>query len=176
MIQTNKISQQVVNNFVNENGEVLTSETITTSYVEREPDFVKLYISDILKLSDISKGTNDILLALLKRINYENEVFILSYVKEEIAKELNLKVVTVNKAVSVLSEKGILLRKARGCYLMNPYFFGRGKWENIKKIRMELVYDETGRQTFKVNIDKENVISAFENENQKKIQSNSEGE
>lgn len=169
MIQTKKISQQVINNFVNENGEVLTSETITTKYVEREPDFVKLYISDILKLSDISKGSNDILLALLKRINYENEVFILSHVKQEIAQELKLKVVTINKAVSVLCEKSILLRKARGCYLMNPYFFGRGKWENIKKIRMELVYDEIGKQTFKVNIDKENIVSAFESEKQEKI-------
>jgi hypothetical protein len=164
-----KISQQVTNNIVNENGEILSTETITTKYVEREPDFVKLYISDILKLSDISKGNNDILLALLKRINYENEVFVMSHVKEEIAKELNLKVVTINKAISILSEKNILLRKARGCYLMNPFFFGRGKWENIKKIRMELEYDTDGKHTFRVNIDKESVISIFENEAKKEV-------
>jgi hypothetical protein len=164
-----KISQQVTNNIVNENGEILSTETITTKYVEREPDFVKLYISDILKLSDISKGNNDILLALLKRINYENEVFVMSHVKEEIAKELNLKVVTINKAISILSEKNILLRKARGCYLMNPFFFGRGKWENIKKIRMELEYDTDGKHTFRVNIDKESVVSIFENEAKKEV-------
>jgi DNA-binding GntR family transcriptional regulator len=93
----------------------------------------------------------------------------MSHVKEEIAKELNLKVVTINKAISILSEKNILLRKARGCYLMNPFFFGRGKWENIKKIRMELEYDTDGKHTFRVNIDKESVVSIFENEAKKEV-------
>jgi hypothetical protein len=52
---------------------------------------------------------------------------------------------------------------------MNPFFFGRGKWENIKKIRMELEYDTDGKHTFRVNIDKESVVSIFENEAKKEV-------
>lgn len=169
MTDKKRIIQQVTNNLISESGEVLTTETVTTKFVEREPDFVKIYIRDILKLSDISKGGNDILLSLLKRMNYENEVFILSYVKEDIAKELNLKAVTINKMVGILTEKNILIRKARGCYLINPFFFGRGKWENIKKIRMELEYDFSGKHTYKVNIDREEITNSFENERKEEI-------
>lgn len=171
MADTKKISTLITNNKVDENGEVISVETITTKFVEREPDYVKLYITDILKLSNISKSNNDILFSILKRMNYNNEVFLLSYVKEEIAGELGLKAVTINKAIGVLTDKDILIRKARGCYLINPFFFGRGKWEDIKKIRLELTYDSRGKHIYKVEIERDELINSFENE--KEVQSNS---
>lgn len=164
MADTKKISTSITNSQINEDGEVISVEKITTKFVEREPDYVKLYITDILKLSNISKSNNDILLAILKRMNYNNEVFLLSYVKEEIAQELGLKAVTISKALGVLTDKDILIRKARGCYLINPFFFGRGKWEDIRKIRLELSYDEKGRHIYKVEIDRDETINRFENE------------
>jgi DNA-binding MarR family transcriptional regulator len=164
MADTKKISTQITNSLIDENGEMVSTEMITTKFIEREPDYVKLYITDILKLSNISKSNNDILLAILKRMNYNNEVFLLSYVKEEIAEELGLKAVTISKALGVLTQKSILIRKARGCYLINPFFFGRGKWEDIKKIRLELSYDSKGKHIYKVEIERDELINSFENE------------
>lgn len=164
-----KISTSIENTQIGENGEIIKTERITTKYVEREPDYIKLYIKDILKLSDISNANNSILYAILKRLNYQNEVFLLKHVIDEISFELKLKEITIRKAIAALSEKNILIKKSRGCYLVSPYLFGRGKWEDIRSIRLNLVYDERGRHIYNVKIDREEIINSFENENKEEI-------
>jgi hypothetical protein len=134
------ILQQTTHIVTDFNGEIHKEIQSQTIQVEREPDYVKLYISDILRLKDIPKSGNEILLAMLKRMTYNNDIALYAPVKREIAKELKLKEVTISKAIELFTEKSILLRKDRGLYIINPYFFGRGKWEEIKKIRLQIIY------------------------------------
>jgi DNA-binding GntR family transcriptional regulator len=106
-------------------------------------------------LKDIQKAGNEVLFSILKRIDYSNEIFLFAPVKRKIAEELNLKEVTVSKAIEELCKKEIIIRKERGVYVVNPFYFGRGKWENIKKIRMEIGYDISGRNLTKIEFDNE---------------------
>lgn len=150
-----RISQEVTTQMVDENG-VLTQELKhQLSYVEREPDYVKLYIGDILRLKDIPRSGNEILLAILKRMTYNNDIALFAPVKREIASELKIKEITVSKAIELFTSKSILLRKDRGLYLINPYFFGIGRWEKIKEIRMQILYSSEGKMILKTEFKEE---------------------
>lgn len=165
------ISSEIKTTVVDLDGVVNHEKIITTSFLEREPDYVKLYIKDILRLSDIPNSGNSILLAILKRMTYNNDIALYAPVKREIASELELKEVTVSKAIELFTNKSILIRKDRGLYIINPYFFGRGKWEDIRKIRLEVVYSASGRMIMKTEI-QDNYLENFEN-GKEEIQSDS---
>jgi hypothetical protein len=150
MSTTKRISQEITSQIVNnETGEISKEIKHQVAFVEREPDYVKLYISDIFRLTDVPKSSNDIMLAMIKRMTYNNDIALFAPVKREIAKELGLKEVTISKAIELFVKKSIILRKDRGLYIINPYFFGRGKWEDIKKIRLQIDYSEKGRMIMK---------------------------
>ena len=53
-------------------GEVVTQKSYKTSVLDREPDFVKLYLKDILRLKDLPKNTENVLNLLLKSMSYKN--------------------------------------------------------------------------------------------------------
>mgnify|MGYP001337616492 FL=1 len=148
-----RISQEVTHTKTDLNGEVIEEVKNQVAYIEREPDYVKLYISDILRLQDIPKSGNDILLAVIKRMTYNNDIALFAPVKREIASELGIKEVTVSKAIELFTNKSILLRKDRGLYLINPFFFGRGKWEEIRKVRLQVIYSEEGRMILKTEFE-----------------------
>lgn len=167
------ISSEITTRVIDSDGVIDEEKVITTSYINREPDYVKLYIKDILRLSDIPNSGNSILLAILKRMTYNNDIALYAPVKREIAMELDLKEITVSKAIELFTNKSILIRKDRGLYIINPYFFGRGKWEDIRKIRLEIVYSASGRMIMRTEI-QEDYLENFEN-GKKEIQSDSKG-
>jgi hypothetical protein len=53
-------------------GEIIEIETINDFKVDREPDFVKLYLGDIGKLFNLPNTS--LLMALLHQMNYDNEI------------------------------------------------------------------------------------------------------
>jgi len=149
-----KIIQEVTKTTTDQNGKFLSESKRTTGYANREPDYVKLYLQDLLRLKDIPKTSNSILLSILKRLSYDsNEIILISHVKNLIAKELEISVVTISKAIEAFTDKSILLRKGRGVYLVNPYLFGRGKWEEIEKIRLSVTYSEEGKMFLRTEFD-----------------------
>lgn len=144
--QGKKVTKEVTTNLVDhETGEIKETKNLKERIVAREPDYIKLYIDDLIKLNDLPKSTNDILYNILKRMNYDNEIVLVSHNKAKIAKELGIKLNTIDQNLMKLTNKGILTRVARGVYIANPYIFGRGKWEDIRELRMKVVYNKQGR-------------------------------
>ena len=47
----------------------------------------------------------------------------------------------------------ILYRVDRGIYRFNPYLFGRGDWQDVARLRLEIKYDEIQGRTFQTNVD-----------------------
>lgn len=145
-MEQKKVYKQVQTNIVDlETGEIKQSKDVETSYVNREPDFIKLYIADLIKLNDMPKSTSNILLSLLRNMTYDNEIIIIASLKRKIAKELNIAVETINKAVQRLNKQGIISRKDTSLYAVNPYLFGRGKWQDIKELRLKVTYNKDGK-------------------------------
>lgn len=124
----------------------LVSQTTKQTYLmDKEPDFVKLYITDIMKLSNLPKSCNTVLMALLKQANYDNEIVLIKSIREKICKELGIADITFRKAMDEFIDKGILSKKMKGVYVANPFLFARGSWESIRKIRLLVEYNQHGR-------------------------------
>ena len=132
-------------------GETLRQQVNTTINLPEEPPFIKVYLKDILYLSDLPKGHSRILYALLKRISWasaeDGMVVVLPFgIKKKIAAELNLKNTrTLDNAIQDLMKGNILTRIEKGVFQFNPYLFGKGDWQDIYKIRMTVDYTLEGK-------------------------------
>jgi len=138
-----------------ETGEVSTTNTTTSTARETEPSFVKMYIDDVGKLMDLRPACSNVLHLLVKSMSYYNIVTMLKPVKEMMCEELGMTMGSLNNEVDRLYKKGILIRKARSVYLVDPEMFGKGRWENVKKIRMIVEYDEKGNKTINTELVKQ---------------------
>ena len=114
--------------------------------VPKEPDFIKLYLDDLVMLKDVPQWVSSILHGLLKRMNYQNEIVLNVTIKKRIADDLGIAARTIDNALVTFVKKKILSRVGPGVYLANPYLFGKGEWNNIRKIRLQVEYGEDGRR------------------------------
>ena len=127
-------------------GEILRDTKITKRKRSDEPGYIKLYIKDLCKLNDIPKTGNDVLNELLAITDYKNEIVLNGGIKDRILKSLKIKKGSLDNNISKLTKHQIIMRVARGIYTLNPNLFGRGKWEDIKKLRIEWEYSNKGRE------------------------------
>jgi hypothetical protein len=159
------IKQSVETSVINEQGELVSKRANRTLSWGSEPAFIKLYLQDVLYLSDMPKHHEKILYELLKRSTYAGEkdgmqVCLSAGIKRIISKELGLKNDrSINNALSDLVKGKILYRVETGVYNFNPYLFGKGDWQDIARLRLEVNYDDIKGKTFKT------VCEYKENEN-----------
>ncbi len=121
-------------------GQLLQMRREEKRKVSREPDFIKLYLNNIMLLNSVPQQKTDVLYLLLTRMNYKNEIVLVSGIKKEMAEELNCSLATIDKSLSLLVDKGVLKRKDRGIYIANPHLFGRGQWTEIEQLRLQLEF------------------------------------
>lgn len=120
-----------------------------------EPTFIKLYLDDVLYLSDMPTKHSAILYELLKRSTYAGskdgmQVIINASLKRRIQKSLGLKNIgSISNAITDLVKGKILYRVDVGMYNFNPYLFGKGDWQDISRLRLEVNYDDIKGKTFK---------------------------
>ena len=145
-----QVSQtKIVQNVNYETGEI-TEETVTKAFhLEKEPDYIKLYVSDIARLSDVPVGMEKILMELISQMGYTNIIPAYKPIKLMVCKRLNISLNYLNKAIQTFYEKGIFIRVARGVYIADPELFARGKWEDIKELRLVIEYKDNGKETIK---------------------------
>lgn len=123
-----------------ETGEIFSesSEQTEMGYVEMEPQYIKIYLDCILRFKGISSSLNPVLISLCKHMQFadkEQIVFVNKYIKDRICEDCKVSIKRVEQAVRQFTEAGILKRKARGVYMVNPYIISRGRWEDVKKLR-----------------------------------------
>ena len=141
-----------------DSGEVMSIVNHTSDVFRRsdgEGSFVKLYLTDLAKLNKIQHKAMMVLLELIKIMDYNNEISLSIGKKKDICKVLDIynlegseKVLGTNivdQHITKLVKAGILARKDKGMYIANPSLFGKGKWTDVKKIRMSVEYSEDGR-------------------------------
>jgi Firmicute plasmid replication protein (RepL) len=137
------ISYQETATTISEDGEILEQNFKTISKT-KEDDFIKLYLSDIGHFHKLERNQQDLLYYFLKIMSYDNLIIINKRIKERIAEESGKAYSTVENALVSYVKSGILLRDGRGVYIANPYLFGRGRFEDIQKIRTEIIYTSEG--------------------------------
>lgn len=152
--------KNVVYEQITESVDVQTGETFqlssTKKYkVETEPEYIKMYIRDIARLRDVPKGMDRILLTLVRNMGYNNLIPAYMPIKKMIAHDLGISVSYLNNAIDIFHKKGILIRIARGMYIADPELFAKGKWEDIKKLRLVIEYNQNGTKKLQSNIPEE---------------------
>ena len=149
----NMIYQETKEIIDHETGEVKSTMKLTSIKHEAEPSYIKLYLSDICKLNDIPKTGNDVLNELLPLVNYDNEIILNSTLKKRIYEKIGIKKGSLDNNIYKLTKQGILSRVGSGTYMLNPSIFGRGKWQDIKKLRITWEYSSKGREQLAVETD-----------------------
>lgn len=140
-------------------GEVTKQNTTRVMNFGTEPDYIKLYLQDVLYLSDMPTQYSAALMALLKRTSYAGDEFgmcviLNAAVKNVMCKELGYeRRQSLDNVLQKLVKGEILFRVERGIYRLNPYLFGRGPWADIAKIRMEVAYYPGQGRTFQTTIE-----------------------
>jgi hypothetical protein len=139
-----------------ETGEIVLNETVRESFlIEREPDYVKLYLEDISRLKDVPQGMNKVLFELMKAINYNGIIMAYKPVKELMANNMGISVNYLNKCINEFYAKGILIRYARGVYIADPNLFAKGSWKDIQNLRLVIEYNQNGTRSLKSNVSEE---------------------
>ncbi|OBZ55002.1 hypothetical protein ABH62_27800, partial [Bacillus cereus] len=113
-----KVSKVTKNKIIDINtGEIQEEEEIINAYIDKEPDYVKIYLKDIVALNDLPKGLDRVINVLLKVMSYDNMIILNSFIKKQMAQELGYKTVQVlNNNINKLVNAEILFRKGTGTY------------------------------------------------------------
>ena len=154
-----RINQSVETQVLTENGEIVSKRANKTMSWGSEPSYIKFYLQDILFLSDMPIRHSAILHELLKRSSYAGEkegmqVVINASLKRRIKTTLGFKnISSVNNAITDLVKGHILYRVDTGLYNFNPYLFGKGDWQDISRLRLEIEYDDIKGKTFKALVE-----------------------
>lgn len=156
-----KIRQSIEQTEKDSNGNVISSSKHQVLSWGEEPNYIKLYLQDVMYLHDIPKQYGGLIYSLLTRVSYAGEkdgmcVTLVSHTKKTICEELGWKTVaTLDNALQKLLMGKILYRVARSVYRFNPYLFGKGNWQDIARMRLEINYSEIKGRTFQTNIEYE---------------------
>lgn len=140
-------------------GEIVSSEK-TTKHVtyerEKEPDYIKLYTDDIGRLFELPSSASDVLSAIASHMAYNTNIIVLyGPIKKIIMSELNMNSNTFNKAVDNLYRAGMLIRISRACYMVDPELYGKGSWQDVRRVRLSIEYNPDGTKSVKTELVKQ---------------------
>lgn len=131
-------------------GEIVCSNKVTSVLVGQEPEYYKVYVNavtDIANMCDLSDSDRKVFLSLARNMSFKNVVILMKPIKEMIMEETGIKSMnTINKSIDNLYKANFLLRQSRGFYIVNPNIAGKGKWEDIKALRLIIEYDKNGKR------------------------------
>jgi hypothetical protein len=131
-----KITKSVtLEQFDHQTGEKTTSEVSNTFNVPAEPPYVKMYLEDIQKFYDLPESGSSIIYELLRKLDYDNLIVLNSTVKKIMCTQLGIKIGSLDNYLLKLTKAGLFKRIGTGTYVPNPHIFGRGKWQDIYKLR-----------------------------------------
>lgn len=139
-------------------GEVLLDTTTLTdiSGLTAEPAYIKLYIDDLGGLCRLTAGETKILLQIAALANYSGIIALPAGIKAEVAELVGCKPAVVNNALTSFCNSRVMNRKSVGVYELNPDYFARGKWREIRERRKEfytkITYTPDGQRTVTTDV------------------------
>lgn len=120
----------------------ITQETATIHSIEKlppEPEYIKLYVTEIGRLYGLQAGHRDILLYVASMVGYDGCVVLSARRKGQIALTLKIAPKSIDNALSEFVKTGLLIRLGRGDFELNPCLFGKGDWKSIRERRESFI-------------------------------------
>jgi DNA-binding Lrp family transcriptional regulator len=122
-------------------GEITQSTKKQIVKRDKTPDFLMLYTEGVDNIigAGLSQGQVKVLFGLLESYVLPSNMLIINKdVKTNIADKIGSTLSSVSKSIQVLVQKGII-KKSGVSYHLDPFLFGKGNWNDIKKLRYESV-------------------------------------
>jgi hypothetical protein len=145
-MRDSKITQQNDIIIDSETGEIINQARKEVLSVGKEPSYYKVYINDLANLQGLNPTEKKVLEILSANMSIDNIIVVIKPIKEKLAIAINGSFESVKKAIIGLTKKGILLKEERACYRVNPKYIAKGKWEDIKALRLVIEYSAKGRE------------------------------
>lgn len=150
-----RVNQSVETLVMNDKGEMVSKRANKVFSWGDEPAYIKFYLQDIMYIADMPRQYASLTSCLLKRVSYAGDkdgmcVVLVPRIKQAICEEMGWKrVSSLDNALQRLLAGKILQRIDRSIYRFNPYLFGKGDWQDIARLRLEVDYDEIKGKTFR---------------------------
>lgn len=134
-----------------ETGEIVEKRREKTVKAGRTPPFVMIFLKDLAKMENLTTAEYKVLMGLLQNVDNKNVISVTKGLKDKIAEEMEINPNSMNTLIGNLKKKKVILPESKGRFLVNPYFFGRGEWNDISELRQTIKYDfKNGTKTTKV--------------------------
>ena len=119
-------------------GEVQTCEKIETMKLPSEPDFIKLYVSDLGRLLDLPQSQSQLLMCLVRLMDYDGIIALTPTRRDRVCMQIGISAKTLrNQMTMMLQHDGSPLRHlGRSEYQMDPHLIAKGHWDDIVQRRM----------------------------------------
>lgn len=140
-----KINQKVDRIIDSQTGEIIEQERVESMAVGKEPNYYKVYINDLANLQGLNPTEKVVLETLSANMTFDNLIVLIKPIKEKLCQITGKEFETIKKAIQGLTKKKVLLKEERACYRVNPKYVAKGKWEDIKALRLVVEYSERGR-------------------------------
>lgn len=147
------------NRFYNKTTEIIDMETgeisqKMRSFIQKkdtQDEFIKLFIENLFFLNEsLSNPALRVLIAMLKRIDYQNVFEYTQNFVEYFIQNNILKKTSVYKGLKELENKGVIIKivdeelkkeleiSGKNYYLINPNIVGKGSFRNLQKLRQTI--------------------------------------
>ena len=138
------LKEKIVQQIDYETGELIKQTTDKIVKVQKEPNFIKLYLDCMLTFTGTKHIPSNFLMEICRYITYSNKnkkqmyLTIAKREREEISKELEISISMVNQYIKRCIDSGILFKtNYRASFIVNPFLIAKGEWSNIKELRAE---------------------------------------
>lgn len=135
---TQKLSQKTEITVIDQDGQILRHEVerVFKLRKETEPAYVKLYLENIKTISQLKRGSIDVLIKLCELVEYNtNHVVLTTSHRKGIAKALGITTGSLANSLTDLKKSGILVDFEQGIFLLNPNIIAKGEWSKIKLLK-----------------------------------------
>lgn len=131
-------------------GQATSETTDKVVRMPQEPAFVKLYIDDLGRLLDMPPGPTNLMHALAMRMDYEGMITLNKAIKDRMAKQIGIKESSLRNYLTALVKADVVRIVDRGLYELNPHYFAKGDWADIRKRRdnfkLQVTYNANGER------------------------------
>lgn len=159
---------------ITKDGEILKTDRIKKQLVSKEPSFYKVYtdaIYDISALFGLSPMETRVFTSLAKNMSYNNMIVLIKSVKEVLMLDTGITSMnTINKSIQQLKNKGLIIPFAKSSYIINPDYVGKGRWEDIEALKIQIEYKKKGKEIKLIKVTKSLIEYSIEDLNPKYVE------
>ncbi len=145
-----KVISQVAETVIDhDTGQMIRTVTDDKMFVDKEPDYIKIYTSCLLVLNNLPTELMPYLVAFGKWMTYANfdnpayrcTVRTTEIERHDVATTVGVSDARVKQVIKSLVEAEIFIpvelngKVKRGIYFVNPWVIGKGEWKDIRQLR-----------------------------------------